>query len=175
MILFERVVELLQATYKSSITDGLTGLYNRRFWFGRVAQHVAEKIGVSVIFTDIDNFKKLNDTQGHHMGDAMLKQVAEIIMEECESVGIAGRYGGEELVALITDRKTNVAVVAENVRRRVETETIVTISVGYSQYVNGVSAAELIKQADDAMYHSKTTGKNKVTGYVKLKQSLNTK
>ncbi|MEI7028111.1 GGDEF domain-containing protein [Paenibacillus sp. y28] len=165
LILFERTVELLQAIYQSSITDGLTGLYNRRFFYRRVSQYVARGIPVYIIFSDIDNFKKLNDTRGHQMGDDMLKKVAQIMSEESEDIGVSGRYGGEEMVMLVTDASQKIDAIAERFRRRVEEETIVTVSVGVSLWKNGVSAEELIKQADEAMYRAKTTGKNKVVKF----------
>lgn len=165
LFLFERIVELMQATYKSSITDGLTGLNNRRFFFNRVSQYISRHIGVSILFFDIDNFKKLNDTRGHHAGDGVLKHVAEIITEECGNIGVAGRYGGEELVIMVTDPGIKAFELAENIRLRIEAEAAVTVSVGCSKYRKGISASELIKQADNAMYHSKKSGKNKVTVY----------
>lgn len=165
MILFERVVELMQAIYNSSITDGLTRLYNRKFFYNRVTQHVQRHLPVYILFSDIDNFKKLNDTQGHQMGDNVLKQVAQIMKDEAEECGIAGRYGGEEMVIMISDPSVKMDAFAERIRSRIEKETIVTASIGYSKYKNGLSAEELIKQADEAMYRAKTTGKNKVVKY----------
>lgn len=165
MILFERVVELMQAIYNSSITDGLTRLYNRKFFYNRVSQHVQRHLPVYVLFSDIDNFKKLNDTQGHQMGDNVLKQVAQIMKDEAEECGIAGRYGGEEMVVLVSDPSVKMETFAERIRSRIEKETIVTASIGYSKYKNGLSAEELIKQADEAMYRAKTTGKNKVVKF----------
>lgn len=164
-LLFDRVVELMQAIYNSSITDGLTRLYNRKFFYNRVTQYVARHLPVYILFSDIDNFKKLNDTKGHQMGDDVLKQVAQIMKEEVEECGIAGRYGGEEMVLMVTDPSIKMDAFAERVRSRIEKETIVTASIGYSKYKNGVSAEELIKQADEAMYKAKTTGKNKVVKY----------
>lgn len=165
LFIFERVIEIMQAIYNSSITDGLTKLYNRKYFYNRVTQYVQQRAPVSVIFSDIDNFKKLNDTKGHHMGDQVLKQVAQIVKEETEDSGICGRYGGEEMVVLVTDPEVDAAGLSERIRSRVEAETIVTVSMGYSMLKKGVNAEELIKQADEAMYRAKTTGKNKVVGF----------
>ncbi len=167
LFIFERVVELLQAVYHSSITDGLTGVYNRKFFFKRVQQYIQRERPVSIIFCDIDNFKKLNDTQGHQKGDEVLKQVADILKHATDDIGEVGRYGGEELVVLLTDSSTKPQQLAETIRSSVETETIVTVSVGFSKFKKGVDAETLIKQADHAMYTSKTTGKNKVTAFSK--------
>lgn len=165
LILFERVVELLQNISKSSITDPLTGLYNRRYFDNKVTQFLKSNKRVSVMFSDIDNFKRLNDTQGHDMGDKILKQVANILQEESERIGIAGRYGGEEMVVLITDPQTRMRKFAETIRERVQNETIVTVSIGYSESVPGISADQIIKQADEGMYIAKKSGKNKVIQY----------
>lgn len=164
-ILFERVVEHLQRTYRSSITDGLTQLYNRRYLFKAMQSYAQKDAAVSLIFCDIDNFKRLNDTQGHDKADDELKLVSAIIREEVEEAGIPGRFGGEELVALIVDPHARVKQLAENIRRRVEAETSVTVSVGHSTLRSGMTPEELVREADQAMYHSKTTGKNRVTDY----------
>lgn len=168
-ILFRRIVELMQSIYRSAITDGLTGLYNRRHFMKYLDHYTSQELKISAIFCDIDNFKKLNDTQGHARADEVLKQVAAIMEEELEGIGITGRYGGEELVALVVDRKVKPAQVAESIRARVASETIVTLSIGYSVLRKGVRGDELMKQADKAMYHSKTNGKNKVSDYRSMK------
>ncbi|GIQ71295.1 diguanylate cyclase [Xylanibacillus composti] len=166
LFIIDRVVELLQATYYSSIRDGLTGVYNRTFFIQKVKEAIKQKKKAAVIFTDIDNFKRLNDTQGHQKGDEALRAVASVIKETADDYGIAGRYGGEELVMMITSQTpASVKKLAELVRRTVEEQTPVTVSVGYSIWRDGVSAEQLLKEADEAMYTSKTTGKNKVTAY----------
>jgi len=167
-ILFERVVEILQSVYRSSITDGLTNLYNRRYFMGRLDQMLKSGRPVGAIFCDIDNFKKLNDTQGHHKADGVLKQVSAMLMEETEGIGLSGRYGGEELVAFVSGPVAAVAQAAESIRARTEKETIVTVSVGYSMFAPGATSESLMKQADEAMYYSKTNGKNRVTDYAAI-------
>lgn len=171
LIVFERVVELLQATYTKSITDALTGMYNRRYFMGRLELYLAHDVPVSVIFTDIDNFKKLNDTLGHDKGDEALKKVALILREISEDIGISGRLGGEEMVVMVTDPQVNPGEAAESIRQRIESEAGVTVSVGYSKARKGITADLLVKQADEAMYQAKTTGKNKVCKYTKPKGS----
>ncbi|MFC5529176.1 sensor domain-containing diguanylate cyclase [Cohnella yongneupensis] len=169
LLLFERVVELLQSVYRSSITDGLTNLYNRRYFMGKLEQLVRSGRPHGVIFCDIDNFKRLNDTQGHHKADIVLKQVAAILTEETEGIGLAGRYGGEELVAIVAGPSSALMQTAEAIRARTEKESLVTVSVGVRLYEAGVTAEQLMKNADQAMYHSKTNGKNRVTDFAKLK------
>lgn len=167
MLLFDRVVELLNAAYRSSVTDGLTHLYNRRYFTARLEGALKSGRPVGVIFCDIDNFKRLNDTHGHHRADGVLKQVAALISEETQGIGLAGRYGGEELVAFVVGSRELAARTAETIRARTEKESIVTLSVGLCHVTagSGIPAEELLKKADKAMYHSKTHGKNSVTDY----------
>lgn len=172
MLLFDWVIDRLLSTYQSSIVDGLTGLYNRRHFSSKAEGILAANKSAAVIFCDIDNFKKLNDTQGHHKADNVLKRVAEIMKEESSGIGAAGRYGGEELLACISTDRIKAEVVAESIRRRVEEETIVTISVGFCTTKESSTVPELIKQADEAMYFSKTNGKNRVTSYKSIPASL---
>ncbi|MUT66267.1 GGDEF domain-containing protein [Paenibacillus sp. NEAU-GSW1] len=172
LLLFEWVIERLLSTYQSSITDGLTGLYNRRHFNMKADQLLKRTSNVAVIFCDIDNFKKLNDTQGHHKADGVLKQVSEIIKEESNGIGTAGRYGGEELLACIGTDRVKPERVAESIRKRVELETIVTISVGVSTTKDARSVQELVKLADEAMYYSKTNGKNKVTMFQSMPAAM---
>jgi two-component system cell cycle response regulator len=173
-ILFQRIVEQMQSIYRSSITDELTNLYNRRFFMKNVNRYVDQGLKISIIFCDIDNFKKLNDTQGHVKADQVLKQVAAILEEEVSDAGLTGRYGGEELIAVLVDKRARVSLIAERIRARVESESIVTISVGHSSLRKNVTAIELISQADQAMYQSKTTGKNKVSPFYKPKSRKET-
>ncbi|GGD55964.1 GGDEF domain-containing protein [Paenibacillus nasutitermitis] len=173
LLLFDWVLERLFTTFQSSITDGLTSLYNRRHFNKKAAQLMGENIRIAIIFCDIDNFKMLNDTEGHHRADIVLKQVADIIREETAGIGLAGRYGGEELLGLVAAAGVKPENVAEVIRSRVEQESIVTVSIGVSCSRSGISAEEVVKLADEAMYRSKTTGKNKVTLHSSMKRSRN--
>lgn len=172
LMLFEWVIERMLDIHQSSITDGLTSLYNRKHFISRCDKWLREHGVISIIFCDIDNFKKLNDTQGHHAADVILKKVADIIKEESNGIGTAGRYGGEELLAAVRGNvKAKAADVAETIRRRVETETGVTISIGVSTSASGQTVLDVVKEADEAMYTSKTTGKNKVSVVAKSNRS----
>ena len=172
LLLFERIVELLQSIYRSAIADGLTGLYNRRYFLNRIAQYIRLGYPVSVLFADIDNFKTLNDIRGHQAGDEALKQVAQILWEECEEAGaLPGRYGGEELAALLVGSSVPPGEFAERIRRRVEAETNVTVSIGYCRSRKGMSAEQLVKKADQAMYAAKKAGKNRVMPFSPLSSS----
>ncbi|XEC93073.1 diguanylate cyclase [Paenibacillus tarimensis] len=171
MLLFEWVIERLQSVYVSSITDGLTGMYNRQHFMRKTRQYVERGHNVAFLFCDIDNFKLLNDTEGHRAADQVLKQVAGILIDETEGIGTAGRYGGEELVAAVAHPKVKPQDIAETVRARVEKETSVTVSIGWSVINKRQSAEEAVRQADEAMYHSKMTGKNKVTSYKSISRT----
>ena len=174
LLLFEWVLERLMMTFQSAITDGLTSLYNRRHFTKKAEQLLRERKRIAIIFCDIDNFKKLNDTQGHHKADGVLKQVADILREETAGIGTAGRYGGEELLGLVAAPDAKPEAVAEAIRSRVEKETMVTISVGVSMTRDGSTIAEAVSQADEAMYQSKTTGKNKVTLHASMRAKSRT-
>lgn len=170
LFIFERIIDLLQDVYQSAIRDGLTGLYNRRYIDNAVHQHLSKHPHGFTLFLDIDNFKELNDTQGHQKGDEVLQHVAQIMLEESENYGIVGRYGGEEIVVVVMDPEVNPRVFSEQIRRRIEAETSVTVSVGYCLFDKGMSPSQWVKNADHAMYYSKQTGKNKITGYQDLKE-----
>src|SRR4051794_11399574 len=90
-------------------------------------------------------------------------------MEEMDGIGLAGRYGGEELVAFVIGPVSDCLQAAESIRSRTEKESLVTVSVGYCIATPGDTAETLMKQADQAMYHSKTNGKNRITDYAVLR------
>lgn len=173
-LLFEWVLERLLSTYQSSIVDGLTGLYLRRYFQKKMSSMLLRK-PVAAIFCDIDNFKLLNDTQGHQVADKALQQVANILKEEVSPYGIAGRYGGEELVGGIYIDKIKPITLAERVRTRIEQETVVTVSIGFSTSKEADELNLLVKQADEAMYYSKSTGKNKVSAFRSLPAAIKNK
>jgi len=165
LFIFERVLELMQAVYRSAITDGLTGLYNRRYFMRRLRQWIEAGVPLGVVFADIDNFKKLNDTKGHQEGDETLRRVARAAADVAEDAGMAARFGGEEIVLLVEGNSKAVAQAAERLRERVEAEAGVTVSVGWAAHKPGVEAEQLVRQADEAMYVSKRGGKKRVTAY----------
>ena len=166
--------------FKLAITDGLTGLYLVRHFRNRLASEEKRakrynKI-FSILFFDIDHFKKFNDTYGHHIGDEVLKQVAAIFKSSLrEGIDIAARYGGEEMIALLPETDIKGAyIVAERLRNAVadheftgyKTSLHVTISIGISEFPTSDSNTdELIRKADTALYRSKEGGRNKTTIY----------
>lgn len=171
LIFFHRIADLIQAASHQSITDGLTKLYYKTFFISKVREAMINNPNPAVIFADIDDFKKLNDTEGHFVGDKILALIGSIWNDICTlDVGLAARYGGEETVALITSPLADANRIAERFRARVEEESKsiypVTVSVGIAYYKHDVeSAEEFIKQADEAMYDAKYSGKNQVVAY----------
>ncbi|MBC8287091.1 MAG: diguanylate cyclase [Nitrospinae bacterium] len=169
-------LQALEETRKNSRSDGLTGLFNRRFFdealegeMNRVQRYDGR---FSLIFFDLDNFKNLNDTYGHQAGDLTLKQVAEIMMLEKRTEDFVCRYGGEELVLILPEtRKINALVIAERIRQKVEELKLefdgqsfgLTLSGGVASYpTDAKDAKSLIHAADIALYQAKENGKNRV-------------
>lgn len=167
--------------------DALTNLNNRRQFEMRLSQEVStarrKKTDLSCIMMDIDYFKKVNDTYGHAVGDFVLKEVAKIITKEIREYDIASRYGGEEFCILLPHTIVQDAVlVAERLRQAVESSVLdiqsvcefecdnfnVTISMGVSQFEQEfVTAEQLYKNADKALYRAKKSGRNRVVVYNK--------
>ncbi|MCM3358140.1 GGDEF domain-containing protein [Psychrobacillus sp. MER TA 171] len=154
---FERMVKLFRSAGMNSITDPLTGLFNKGFLLKK-AEQLAEEQSISIIFIDIDNFKYLNDTKGHEHGDRILKQVGAIFKSVINNKGFVCRFGGEEMVAIVLNG--NAKRLAEQFREQVEKKTEVTVSVGVAGG-NG-NGREIIKLADENMYKAKHNGKNQV-------------
>jgi len=155
-----------------SVTDGLTGLYNRRHLMGTLANEVQRsrrlRRAFSVLLADVDHFKQYNDTHGHLGGDAVLVKLAEILRQTTRGVDSVARYGGEEfLVMLIEAPIATAAAVGERLRARVAAEEFgggrVTVSVGAAEYpTHGETPEELIASADAAMYQAKGEGRDRV-------------
>lgn len=160
-----------------SITDHLTGLYNRGHWEANLQQeyHRHQRTGspVTLMMFDIDFFKKINDTYGHPAGDAVLRQVADQLRHSLRSSDVAGRYGGEEFGVLLLDANAQIAaLVAERLRQAIARLVIehegrminLTISIGLAPLVPGTeNAQQWLSRADQALYHSKHAGRNRVT------------
>jgi len=168
---------LLYETVESlAITDGLTGLYGRRYFVSRLEEEIVRSkthdLKFSFLMGDIDFFKACNDTYGHLVGDAVLKEIARLIKETVREVDLVARYGGEEFGVILPETKKDGGVrVAERIRRKIEEhvfraydETLkITISIGVSAYSDDAEeAAALIDSADKAMYRAKSDGRNLV-------------
>jgi len=157
---------------KLSLTDSLTGLYNRRHLMGTLASEVQRsrrlRRAFSVLLADVDRFKQYNDTHGHLAGDAALVKIAEVFRKTTRQVDCVARYGGEEFVVMLLEANTATAtLVAERVRARVAEQDLgegkLTLSIGVAEYPDGGDTPEeLIATADAAMYKAKNAGRNQV-------------
>jgi two-component system cell cycle response regulator len=158
--------------------DGLTDLYNRRFFDGRGPEEVARALrqGDSLILMlmDIDRFKRYNDTLGHQAGDGLLRKLADVINSSIRSgVDIGFRYGGDEFGVLVPQVSTEQALkIAERIRMKYGkiANSSTSLSIGLAKLIDsgqGVqnSFYDLVKSADDALYSSKKQGGNCVTLY----------
>lgn len=155
-----------------SVTDALTGLYNRRHLMGTLANEVQRSRRLrrtfSVLLADVDRFKQYNDTHGHLAGDAALVKIAEILRKTTRGVDSVARYGGEEFVVMLIEAPIATALtVAERIRARVAAEAFeggaMTVSIGTAEYpAHGDTPEELIASADAAMYEAKNAGRDRV-------------
>ena len=165
--LYEHALEL-------AFTDGLTGLYNRRYIMDQIERELIRaqrsKVPLSLIMVDLDGLKAINDRFGHHEGDGFLKEVAGIVKVNTRASDVAARWGGDEFMLLApgTDSRS-ASKIAERIRAQVERHKIqlegdevgITISAGIVSYPTHASAVEeLLKKADEAMYNAKRGGKN---------------
>jgi diguanylate cyclase (GGDEF)-like protein len=163
-------------------TDGLTGLYNHRTFQERVVEMLAraERTAgrLAVLLTDIDHFKKVNDTYGHPTGDVVLRGVAQVVSGCVRKIDLAARYGGEEFAIVLegTERE-GARQLAERIRGEVQKQVFqssqgpfsVTLSLGISVYPDdGRDAKALIGNADQALYHAKHTGRNRAVAFADL-------
>jgi diguanylate cyclase len=174
--------ELQRAMHELEVlsrVDGLTRLNNRHHWEERLSEEFSrvKRYGgnLSLIMFDLDKFKHVNDTYGHLGGDLVLKKVAALVKQSLRQSDVAGRYGGEEFGIILpgTD-KEGALVVAEKLRRLIENERTVyegktirfTISGGIVEFAETHQRhEELISHADQALYFSKTHGRNQFTCY----------
>ncbi|MDD3593588.1 MAG: diguanylate cyclase [Candidatus Gastranaerophilales bacterium] len=166
-----------EQTYKLATTDGLTELYNHRYFQEQMQANIANSkrynSNFSLILIDIDFFKKFNDTYGHQSGDAVLKQVAQLLKKMVRSTDIVARYGGEEMAIILTNTnydealiaagKICEAVAARPFRLMNDIEKNVTISLGVASYPqHGETPGEMISYADKCLYAAKEKGRNQV-------------
>jgi diguanylate cyclase (GGDEF)-like protein len=159
--------------------DALTSLFNRRYFETRLEQELQRQRRqrqfdeLSLLMLDLDNFKELNDTQGHLVGDLALKEVAEILRRAVRIFDVCARYGGEEFVILMPGAASSTALrIAERIRRQVEQHFAtglrssvpvpLTVSIGVSTASLSVTRDALVAQADAALLRAKGTGKNQV-------------
>jgi diguanylate cyclase (GGDEF)-like protein len=154
--------------------DGLTGIFNRRFFELRVVEEIDRarrfNSGMAIVMVDIDQFKRLNDEFGHLLGDEVLRQVSSVFHQQLRKIDVVCRYGGEEFAILLSQTNPQHALaVAEKLRRLVESWQFpgvprpVTISAGVATFPDhGTARDELVKSADAGLYAAKQGGRNRV-------------
>ncbi len=170
-------IKLFEEARRLSITDDLTGLYNVRYFYRSLETELARarryKDVFCLVIFDIDDFKVINDTYGHQIGDEILREVAEIILNSARKTDIVARYGGEEFVIILPrTSKKEALLLADRIREQVEGNVFnrndsvkinITISGGISGYPeDGTTAKDLLYRADMALYRAKGSGKKKV-------------
>ncbi len=170
--------ENLDAVRTESLTDPLTSLGNRKYYDQSIAKAVAlankTETPLSLLVSDIDHFKKFNDTFGHLTGDQVLRLVALSVKQNVKGQDLACRYGGEEFAIILPDTSLRAAVtVAEHIRRAVMTKELIkrstnenlgriTISLGVATFRPGDTVASLYDRADRCLYAAKRNGRNRV-------------
>lgn len=164
---------------EAALSDGLTGLANRRGFDIAMSACLAglhsDEAGPSILIADIDHFKQVNDRYGHLLGDKVIRAVAQILMDSVKGRDTAARYGGEEFIILLPGTPLEGAqALAEQIRRTIENCRIrrldnqqyiesITLSFGVARHLPGETVDELLTRADRALYRSKETGRNRVT------------
>lgn len=160
-----------------AITDGLTGLYNYRYFKEQLQQELnralRHELKVSVAMIDIDHFKHYNDTHGHPAGDQILKIIARLLKDNIRNIDLAARYGGEEFsLVLIETNKASAKIAAEKIRKLIEDHTFdyeesqpngkITISMGVATFPeDGTEFEKLVQVADKRLYLAKQAGRNR--------------
>lgn len=178
---------LEQELRQLSITDGLTGLYNRRH-FASVLQKELDRVErtkstCSILMIDIDRFKSFNDAYGHAEGDRLLREISELIRSSFRSMDFAFRFGGEEFVVLLPETGSAGAFAcAERFRTRLEAMDFsalpgglpvrVTASIGIVRHREGYDMDAMVRYADIAMYAAKNAGRNRTVRYEQLSAVL---
>jgi diguanylate cyclase (GGDEF)-like protein len=160
-----------------ALTDPLTGIYNRRYlelYMEKIIPLFQEQEQtMTLIMFDVDHFKKINDTYGHHAGDMVLKKIVRVIKGVIRNSDVFVRIGGEEFIILLPNCSLEHGIkFAERIRKTVENtkfiykgrRLFVTISIGVTEYTEGQDLKEFLEKADRALYQAKEMGRNKVVG-----------
>ena len=180
-------VEKEEEIRRISITDALTGIYNRMKFDQELKQEIARTVRyhspLSLIMFDIDHFKQVNDTYGHHRGDEVLKEVVLLVQKEIRKTDIFARWGGEEFVLLCPHtEKSDAVALSERIRGRAESHVFheagrITLSFGVGSFIEGQDdSMTFLPRIDAALYKAKRRGRNRVeTAYIEDKAGKRTK
>lgn len=172
----ERALGQAEAFAHAAAIDPLTGVFNRRYFQTRLEEELERarrhSLSLTLLLLDIDNFKTINDTFGHLAGDAVIKDIAEILRRSVRMFDVCARFGGEEFAIIMPGSNAeSVATVAERIRERIEayrptepsmTDVRITVSIGIGVSSPSMAPRELINRADQALYLAKRDGKNVV-------------
>jgi diguanylate cyclase (GGDEF)-like protein len=165
---------LFESTERSAVTDGLTGVFNHAYFKEALRREIQRarrhSLKLSLVLFDIDDFKRINDTNGHPAGDRVLVKTAALIKESAREIDVVARYGGEEFALVLPETpRTGGFVVAERARARIEASfrrgrgPSVTVSAGVVSWPEDAQTAEdLVRKADQGLYRAKAMGKNRV-------------
>jgi diguanylate cyclase (GGDEF)-like protein len=179
-----RRLKLYKEIETLAITDGLTGVYTRRYFIERFDEEIKRSAlrhsTLAFLMIDADHFKMVNDQHGHLTGDLVLKEISNIIQENVREIDIVARFGGEEFCVVLPDTDMEGArVVAERIRKSAEKRTIkaydntvrVTLSIGIAVYPSdGKFLEEMMDKADWSLYRAKSQGRNCVVAFGLYKQ-----
>jgi diguanylate cyclase len=162
-----------------ALTDGLTGLANRKMFDEtlrmRVREATAQRFDLCLVMCDIDHFKRFNDTWGHQTGDQIIRFIASSLQRHCQADHLVARYGGEEFAIVMPRTRLAAArAICESIRAAIEGKKLlrkstnenlgkITVSMGAAQYRAAESLHDLIERADTCLYASKRAGRNRVT------------
>ncbi|MFP6583280.1 MAG: sensor domain-containing diguanylate cyclase [Candidatus Hydrogenedentota bacterium] len=178
--LFEAVQKSNRSLERLATTDALTKLHNRRFFISRLEDEIARSVRYAVpmccLLVDVDDFKSINDTYGHLVGDQVLKDVAARMLKTIRTNDVVARYGGEEFIILLPQTELNGAVIqSERLLKIVSAapysglpeDVGITVSVGIAIHdtTDPITTDDLVKQADVALYRAKDAGKNRLVIY----------
>jgi len=177
-LLTQERVHMLDKLKRLSITDGLTKLFNSRYFYNQIKAEIDRtsryQRPLSLLLLDIDQFKEYNDNYGHLEGDKVLVGLGEVIKSCLRKMDSAYRYGGEEFTVILPETEGDeAATVAERIRSMVSEDKFypkgddepctITISIGVTEYVPDEEVAIFVQRADKAMYLSKQSGRNRVS------------